>query len=553
MAIRRRDFLAASAGVISTLDWLSYFREFGVPGSARLPGIASAVAQTTTPHFLVYWFQEGGWDSYSMFSPLDTRNDSSFPVVQDDLSAPYSDHRYRVKNFGTAPTDKTKVSAGGINYGFLAQDGLSLFPDMAVLSSLQGSTFHSGGRFDMHYGTYPRTLTSARGPDERTVLQAFAESYGASYLLPHISWHRWLADGELSLTVYPEGTGYYEKLGPAFAHTLYGRTPDDLRNRLLSVGKVTDKLRDARIRELVGKGYASFLKDKNSASVKSFASAVTIHDSLVGGGLTVDPSKLFTNAALKAEFGIQPEHEQTSATSVNGNPARTKETPHTNVQAMMAYELMQADLSCSFWIENREIRGFDSHRNRKSVFDNDTNSNQMTEMKFNLWDPLKVFVNKLKTTPYKATGKSLWDLTTIVVCSEMGRTIGGNVDSIVASADSTDVKFQKIMDQDVCQHWMVSSAAFMGGAVKGGTQFGKVGSATAAPIPIMPDGSLDPAFDASTGSLLPGKNGKTAASFIPDSGHVYASALQLSGLDPLMLKQAGRGKNVSPPLTFLKK
>ena len=77
-------------------------------------------------------------------------------------------------------------------------------------------------------------------------MQAFCEAYGANYLLPHVSWHRWLSDGELSVPNYPEGTGYYEKLGPAYAHTIYGKTPADMRNRLVVAGQRHRRTRATR-------------------------------------------------------------------------------------------------------------------------------------------------------------------------------------------------------------------------------------------------------------------------------------------------------------------
>ena len=42
--MKRRSFLAGAAagGVISTLDWLGYFRQFGVPGTKKELGIAAA-------------------------------------------------------------------------------------------------------------------------------------------------------------------------------------------------------------------------------------------------------------------------------------------------------------------------------------------------------------------------------------------------------------------------------------------------------------------------------------------------------------------------------
>ena len=41
--------------------------------------------------------------------------------------------------------------------------------------------------------------------------------------------------------------------------------------------------------------------------------------------------------------------------------------------------------------------------------------------------------------------------------------------------------------------------------------------------------------------------------FVPDAGHVYSTALYCSGLDPLALKAAGKGRNASAPLAFKKK
>jgi hypothetical protein len=67
------------------------------------------------------------------------------------------------------------------------------------------------------------------------------------------------------------------------------------------------------------------------------------------------------------------------------------------------------------------------------------------------------------------------------------------------------------------------------------------------PIPILPDGSLDPAYDPITGELKPGMK-KNPQSFVPNHGHVYATALYLSDIDP-----KGKGRNQAPPLTFIKR
>jgi len=162
-------------------------------------------------------------------------------------------------------------------------------------------------------------------------------------------------------------------------------------------------------------------------------------------------------------------------------------------------------------------------------------------------------VAKLKATPYGNTGKSYYDFTTIVLASEMGRTIEGNVEAILANAALTDAqKYEEIMGQDCCQHWRVNSVAFLGGSVRGNTQFGRVGGVSLDGIPLMPDGTLDPAYDPDTGLLIPGRT-KSPSSFISDSGHVYSTALYLAGLDPAALRSAGKGRNDRPAMTFIRK
>jgi hypothetical protein len=235
-----------------------------------------------------------------------------------------------------------------------------------------------------------------------------------------------------------------------------------------------------------------------------------------------------------------------------------------NVQAMMAYELMTKGLSCGFWIENRQIRGFDSHRDRQSILNNKGQSDQLSDMRSDLWAPLKALVAKLKATPYGTSGKSYYDYTTIVLSSEMGRTLDGDVASILASADPDATKYQKVLDQDCCQHWKVSSVAFLGGTVnnnnKTGAQFGRVGTSTLEGIPIDPlTGALDPAFDPITGLPISGRTPNPNA-VITDSGHVFATALYLSGFslnaaNKVLAKAAGQsvGRNNRVPLKFVKK
>jgi hypothetical protein len=205
--MKRRSVLAgmAAGAAISTLDWLRFFKSFGVPGTAKELGIAQAHAQAASnPKFLIYWFIEGGWDGYCMFNPIDTPNHGTLSIPAGTLNPTpsWTDQRYRPRNYGTAPVDRPKT-IGNITYGHLAQQGTTLFPDMAVVSSHYGNTFHSGGRWEYHYGKYSYSLAGVRGPTERTVMQAFCEAYGSAVPLPHVSWHRWLADGELSIPSYP--------------------------------------------------------------------------------------------------------------------------------------------------------------------------------------------------------------------------------------------------------------------------------------------------------------------------------------------------------------
>lgn len=562
--MNRRRFLqgAAAGGAISVLDWLGWFQRFGVPGTSKSLGLAEAAAQAAgEPHYLIYWFQEGGWDSYCMFGPVDTPNHATMTVPAGTLNPmpSWSAQFYRPRGYPSA-TQSLKAVQGNIEYGYLARDGLSLFPDLAVVASHEGNAFHSGSRLEYHYGKYSSYYapSALRAANERTVMQAFCEAYGSAAPLPHVSWHRWLSDGELSEATYTEGKGYYEKLGPAFAHTVYGQTPADMRARLSSLGAVTSGAKGVRIRQFVDRLHDEFLTGRDGESVRAFASAVAIHRQLQGAtGITVNPATMFTDSVLRSEFGVMPADEQTTSTSVNDMPARSKNAPNTNVQAMMTYELMRAGISIGFWIENRQIRGFDTHRDRQSIRNNMGQSDQLTSMRRDLWNPLRALVTRLKSTPApgSATGKTLWDCTTIVLASEMGRTISGDVAAILMDNVKypTDAeKYAEIMKQDCCQHWEVNSVAFLGGSVQGDRQYGRVGASTLKGIPMMPDGTLDPAYDPITGSLISGRT-KSPQSFLSDAGHVYATALYLAGLDPDALRAANKGRNVRAPMRFLKK
>ena len=90
----------------------------------------------------------------------------------------------------------------------------------------------------------------------------------------------------------------------------------------------------------------------------------------------------------------------------------------------MSYEMMRAGLSCAFFIESRDVRRFDSHNNRKNLWNGDKprgNKDQTDMMNQDLWRPLSEFVDRLKNTEYGKTQTSLFDHTNIVITSEFGR------------------------------------------------------------------------------------------------------------------------------------
>ncbi len=133
LTMKRRQFLAgaAAATAITTLDWLRFFRSFGVPGTTKELGIAEAAAAAlnTSPRFLIYWFQEGGWDGYCMFNPVHTPNDATRVIPAGTLrpTPSWSQHRYRPKSYGTSPLNPPRTS-GDIQYGYLAEDGRVAVP-----------------------------------------------------------------------------------------------------------------------------------------------------------------------------------------------------------------------------------------------------------------------------------------------------------------------------------------------------------------------------------------------------------------------------------------
>jgi len=547
--INRRRFLkrgVTAAATLTVADFLGYFLDHGCPYESRRMAMAEdADARNDDPHFLIYWFVEGGWQGYSMFNPVMTSND-----IHKRLDSP-SDERYRVLNFGKEQHGID--DQGNIHFGYLAAGGKSLFPDLAVLSSMHVATFHSGQRLIAHMGDPDIKPQDDREDDERSVMQAFAEVYGGRYLLPHLSWHWWLSDGELNEAQYTGRKGYYHALGPVHAHTIYAGTPGTLKKFLRHTQASADDVTNRKIQAFLDGPNSEFTKESQLAVVKSYNSAVQIYKNLANTGYQMNRSllgRLFTNSDLRAEFKIEPADEQLSYRSVNGHKARTKFSPNVNVQAMMAYELMCAGLSCAFWIETRDIRMFDSHFTRGALWNGDGSPrgqpDQTGIMGTHLWTPLITLVEKLKNTQYRESGKSLYDLTNIVLTSEFGRSIHGNVDEILKSDLPEDQKKEKINSQDISAHWKVTSAAFLGGAVQGNLQYGKIGEKTLMAIPILPDGSLDPAYDPISGEVRSGFD-KSPKSFVPGHGDVYATALDLSDINP-----NGIGRNKRPPLAFIK-
>jgi hypothetical protein len=545
----RRRFLSRSLASVAGLtcaDFLSHFAAYGMPdegGAERLN--AEAVVANEDPHFLVYWYLEGGWCGYDMFNPVNTENN----VVKrlDNIS----DERYRVLDWGQ--DDFTIKTHGNIRYGYLAENGKDLFDDMAVVSSMQTGSGHSRDRLKLHMGSYKIRQSDEREEDERSVMQAFSEVYGQPYVLPNLSWHWWLSDGELNEVQYTGRRGYYHALGPVHAHTIYTGTPAKLRKLLLRLQETSADAVAAKVNDFLDNAHSEILKDDNINAVRSYHSARKIYQQLSSQGHRLNPSglqQLFRDPALREEFGVTPQDELITYRSVNGNKARSKFSPNTNVQAMMSYEMMRAGLSCAFFVESRDVRRFDSHNSRKNLWEGDDNTpvgneDQTEMMNVDLWKPLHAFVNRLKATEYGDTGSSLFDHTNVVINSEFGRSIHGNVDGILEKKLSKEKEDGEIGGQDISAHWQVTSCAFLGGKVRGNAQYGQVGEATLMAIPILPDGSLDPNYDPVTGELLPDLQ-QHPDSFIPNHGDVYATALHLSGIDP-----KGKGRNDRPHLDFI--
>lgn len=545
----RRDFVRRTSATVAGLtcaDFLSYFAAYGMPAEGRSAQMAAdATRASEQPHFLVYWYLEGGWCGYDMFNPVNTENNVMHRLEN------ISDERYRVLHWGR--DDYSIKTEGNIRYGYLAEGGKNLFPDMAVVSSMHTGSGHSRDRLQVHMGHYGFKQTEERRPEERSVMQAFAEQYGQEYVLPNLSWHWWLSDGELNEVQYTGRRGYYHRLGPIHAHTIYAGTPHKLRGLLMQMEQTAGDAVAAQVDHFLNNAHQEVLKDQNIHAVRSYQSARQIYLQLAQKGRHLDRhqlSKLFRDAELREKFSVGPNDELITYRSVNGNKARSKFSPNTNVQAMMSYEMIREGLSCALFIESRDVRRFDSHNNRNNLWRGKDkqpvgNPDQTDMMNADLWTPLTTFVDQLKNTEYKDTQTSLYDHTNIVITSEFGRSIHGNVDGILEKKISDEKKQSEIGGQDICAHWKVTSCAFLGGNVNGSTQSGRVGESTLMAIPILPDGSLDPAYDVVTGELKPDHQ-PSPRSFIPNHGDVYATALLLSGINP-----QGKGLNERPPMKFV--
>ncbi len=535
-------------GALGAGDFFSYCLSGGLDSlSPALAGAAEDHSkEASEPRFLIYWFMEGAWMSYDMFGPVvPLRNDGSFTDIPRDPSdwGVISEHIYRTKDL--APEDFRRH--GEIFHGPLAEDGRELFGEMAILSSALTGSGHTRDRFKAHYGQYNVDMKARREPDERTVLQAFCEQVGRPYLLPNLNWHRWLSDGELDIAAYPEGTGIYHALGPAWAHSIFPQTPKFTRGLVGQTLAMRNDTRNHAVQRFLEQSRQSMLADRNSPELQSFASALDVYKRLIqGNDERIATKAMFLDADLREEFAVDPSDEEIHFELINQTLPRSKYTPNINVQAMMMFEMMTQGLSCAGWLENRLVRGFDHHWSRKLVqagypFD------QREMIRRELWTPLKTFVRKLKETEYKETGNSFYDYTTIVLSSEFGRTVGGSIESILEHSDLDDAeKREQILAQDISAHNPVNSCAFMGPGVRGGAQFGWVGQKTFQPIPIHPrTGELDPRYDRD-GELRQGFLEPSDGFIMPNHGHIYSTALQLAGANP-----KGAGRNESPHLPFI--
>src|SRR5262249_54625267 len=148
--INRRTFLkrtAAGAAALTCADFLRFFIQNGKPYPSKYDLMAAQAAKAAPePRFLIYWYLEGGWESYDMFSPVVTPNN-----IYERLSD-VTKERYRVLKFGQLGYGI--YTQGPVRYGYLAEAGKQHFPNMAILSSMHTGSFHSGERLKVHMGSY---------------------------------------------------------------------------------------------------------------------------------------------------------------------------------------------------------------------------------------------------------------------------------------------------------------------------------------------------------------------------------------------------------------
>ena len=210
---------------------------------------------------------------------------------------------------------------GNIRYGYLAEAGKDLFSDMAVISSMHTGSGHSRDRLKVHMGHYGFKQTEQREDDERSVMQAFAEQYGQEYVLPSLSWHWWLSDGELNEVQFTGRRGYYHGLGPTHAHTIYAGTPAKLRKLLLQMEETAGDAVAAKVDQFLQDADRQILKDDNIHAVRSYHAARDIYRQLSSKGRNLDRSelgRLFRDAELRERLGVTPKDELITYRSVNG-------------------------------------------------------------------------------------------------------------------------------------------------------------------------------------------------------------------------------------------
>ena len=309
------------------------------PGTAKELGIAEAAAQAAAePHFLIYWFQEGGWDGYSMFNPVDTPNDATLVIPAGTLNPDPGVERPALPadglRHGAATTRRRR--RGTSPTATSPQDGhRARSRDMAVVS--QPPRQHVPLRRPLGLPlrqVHPHALSAERGADERTVMQAFCEAYGANYARCRTSrWHRWLSDGELSAGQLPRG---HRATTRSWARRT--RTPSTARRRRTCA---------SGCRQIQAAHGERARRAHPAASwTTSTSNFIARQEQRVGEGLRLggaDPPQLAGRAAgidrepdhacsptptLRAEFDVQRGgRDRRPPPSVNGNPARSKETP----------------------------------------------------------------------------------------------------------------------------------------------------------------------------------------------------------------------------------